>query len=236
MEKLLILLTLTSLCSNAGISIEQEVADCLKINTFAANGDKHYKIKDYSKAREQYEKQVAWSEQCQLDESRVATAYNNVALTYIREADFLKANAWIGLCQNDNKSTFNASSISREIKLSIDRLSKEVDGEYWQYAGKSFWNVIKVNKVGEKFRVNFKGYYAGLMAMYYGPNVGEFSALLDITNRHAYYSMSEDDEYLDCVYHFTFTNETLTVERASGDMCGFGYNVSADGVYHKVGL
>ncbi|WP_071870273.1 hypothetical protein [Atopomonas hussainii] len=233
--KTTLLLLAISQLAYAEISIEQERADCLKIKSFAATGDKHYKLKKYSKARKQYEQQAAWSESCQLDVSQIATAYNNVALTYIHEADFLKANAWLEIEPNDKKSIFNASKISKKLKKSIDDLANNPEGQYWQYAGKSLWSTITVKKSDSKYHFNFNGYYAGLMAMYYGPNIGEFSTTLELINGKARYIMSEDDDYFNCTYDFTITDETLTVERISGDSCGFGHNVSAEGVYYKTG-
>lgn len=230
----LVALLLASVNSHAEITAEREAADCLKINSYAASGDTFYKLKKYPQAREQYEQQAAWSETCQLGKSRIATAYNNVALTYIRQTDYLRANAWLNILPNDKKSVFNMAKISNEIKKSIGRLANKPDGKYWQYAGKSLWSVISIKKENAKYRFDFDGYYAGLMAMYSGPNMGDFSTTLDMKNGKALYSMLKDGQDFDCVYEFTVTNETLTVERVSGDSCGFGYNVSAEGVYYKV--
>ena len=72
------------------------------------------------------------------------------------------------------------------------------------------------------------------MTMYYGPNMGEFSAALDIKNGLAHYSMAEDNDYTDCVYDFVIKDNTLKVNHTSGHSCGFGHNVYADGIYNKV--
>lgn len=232
---ILTLLLLTSLNAHAEITDEEIAADCLNIKNIATAGDKYYKLKQYTKAREQYEQQAAWSESCQLNEEKIATAYNNVALTYIHQADYLKANAWLQISPNDKKTIFNSSKISNEIEKSIGIFSNKYEGEYWLYVGKSLWNVIVIKRKGAKYLFNFEGFYAGLMTMYYGPNMGEFSTTLDINNGKAHYSMAKDYDYGNCVYDFTITNETLSVVRISGESCGFGHNVSADGVYSKVG-
>jgi tetratricopeptide (TPR) repeat protein len=233
--EVLILLLTTSLFAQAEISSEQAIADCLKVNEFSAKGEKYYKLKQYAKAREQYEQQVGWSESCQLGEQKIATAYNNVALTYLHEGDYLKARAWLSIFPGDKKSIFNLGKIDGNIKNSLEKLSGKSEGQYWQYAGKSLWSVITIKPQGQKYKFDFQGYYAGLMAMYYGPNMGEFSTVLEVNNGKAHYSMIEKDEdYLDCVYDFDIKKDMLAVERTAGSSCGFGHNVSAEGVYYRV--
>ncbi|WP_145146039.1 hypothetical protein [Pseudomonas duriflava] len=90
---LLALLLASAHGAYADITQEQVEADCRNISNLAAQGDRFYRQSRYAKAREFYEQQVAWSQSCQLDESAMATAYNNVALTYAHEEAFLKAKA-----------------------------------------------------------------------------------------------------------------------------------------------
>ncbi|MDP2713429.1 hypothetical protein [Rheinheimera sp.] len=221
--------------AHAEISYEQEVADCRKISSFAAAGDKYYKLNEYAKARAQYEQQAAWSESCQLSEQKITTAYNNVALTYIHEKNYLKARAWLGIAANDKKSVFNLNKINSQIEAAITQQSGTVEGQYWQYAGKSLWNIFSIKQKEQQYEFSFDGYYAGLMAMYYGPNMGSFSALLPVNNATARYNMAEaSDGDFDCIYHFTITDAELIVEREAGTSCGFGHNVSAEGTYLKV--
>jgi hypothetical protein len=230
-----ILLILVAPYVGADISIEQETADCLRVKSLSVTGSNYYKLKEYSKAREQYEQQAAWSETCQLSEQEIATAYNNVALTYIHEREYLNAKAWLDIQPKDKKSIFNYNKVKTQIETSIKNHSNTPEGRYWLYAGKSLWNEFKVTKSNETYEFNFEGYYAGLMAIYYGPNIGSFSALLNINNSEAHLDMAEEkDAGSDCAYKFTFTETKLTVERVSGTSCGFGHNVSAEGIYQKV--
>ena len=93
---------------NADESIDAKfVADCKKIGQYASLGDRYYKQKQFDKAREQYETQVGWAETCGFDDAYRATAYNNVALTYIHQGEYLKADAWLGLSKEDEKSIYN---------------------------------------------------------------------------------------------------------------------------------
>ncbi|HCS45719.1 MAG TPA: tetratricopeptide repeat-containing protein [Pseudomonas sp.] len=219
--------------AHANVTEEEAMANCHKISEYSAEGGKYYKLKQYAKAREQYERQVGWSESCQLDEEKIAMAYNNVALTYVHEGNYLKARAWLNILPNDKKSIFNLAKFSDDIKNSIEKLSAKSEAQYWQYAGASLWNSMIIKPQGQKYKVEFQGYYAGLMAMYYGPNIGEFSTVLDIDNGKANYTMSGDDEG-DCVYDFDIKKDLLNVKRAAGGWCGFGHNVGAEGVYHRV--
>lgn len=233
---LVYLLIFCSLTAHAEISEEQIAADCLKVKSFATQGDKYYKLGQYSKAREQYEQQAAWSESCGFDEGKIATAYNNVALTYIHENNYLKARAWLSILPNDKKSIFNLNKIKNKLDQTLEKTANP-QGEYWHYSGKSMWDVITIKKAGTRFSVNFEGFYAGLMAMYSGPNMGEFSTVLAIKNGRARYSMADEKEsYGNCVYDFLISKDSLKVDLVSGDSCGFGHNVSAEGHYSKVGF
>ena len=228
----ILLLLITPFFAQADITEEQATANCLKISEYSAEGGKYYKLKQYAKARKQYEQQAGWSESCQLDEAKVALAYNNVALTYIHEGNYLKARAWLSILPDDKKSIFNLGKIGGEIENSLEKLSNQPEGQYWQYAGAALWNTMTIKPQGQRYKVDFQGYYAGLMAMYYGPNIGEFSTVLTFDNGKAHYAMSGDDG--DCEYNFDIKKDLLTVKRTAGESCGFGHNVGAEGVYQRV--
>lgn len=231
--KTIIVFLAMPLCAHADITEDEATANCLKISEYSAEGGKYYKLKQYAKALEQYEQQAGWSESCQLDEDKVAMAYNNVALTYIHEGNYLKARAWLSILPNDKKSVYNLGKISGDIKNSLGKLSGKPDGQYWQYAGASLWNSMTIKPQGQKYNIDFQGYYAGLMAMYSGPNIGEFSTVSAINNGKAHYAMSGEDDG-DCEYDFNFKKDLLTVTRTAGESCGFGHNVGAEGVYNRV--
>jgi tetratricopeptide (TPR) repeat protein len=229
----IMLLCVVPIFAHAEITAEEAAANCLKISEYSAEGGRYYKLKQYDKAREQYERQVGWSESCQLGEDKIAMAYNNVALTYVHEGNYLKARAWLNILPKDKKSIFNFGKFSGDMKNSLEKLSTKSEAQYWQYAGASLWNTMIIKPQGQKYRFYFQGYYAGLMAMYYGPNMGEFSKVLEVDNGKAQYAMSGDDEG-NCVYDFDIEKDLITVKRTAGDWCGFGHNVGAEGVYHRV--
>jgi hypothetical protein len=225
-----------SLISNAAFAIEEQQlqTDCKKISSYATAGQKAYQSGDYAKARDSFIEQVGWSESCQLSDSAIATAYNNVALTYIKQKDFLKARVWLLIDEHDKKSQYNLGLIKTELaKLSTDLQSnpKNPVGEYWQYAGKGAWNSITVIRKDQQYQISFAGLYMGLMAMYYGPNMGEFETLSPINNGKAIY---QDQEYGNgCLIEMRFKADRVELDKKLNE-CGFGHNVYADGVFLRV--
>jgi hypothetical protein len=228
----LITLLVAPLLAYAAITEEEMEANCLKVDKYAAEGGRYYGLKQYPKARNQYELQVGWSESCQLGEDKIAMAYNNVALTYVHEGVFLRARAWLNILPNDKRSIFNLNKINHNIKIAIEELPSKPSGHYWKYSGVALWNNMTIKPHGQNYKIDFFGYYAGLMAMYGGPNFGEFSTVLDFKNGKAHYAMNDNES--DCKYDFNIEEERLTVTRVAGESCGFGHNVGAEGVYYRV--
>jgi tetratricopeptide (TPR) repeat protein len=229
-----LLLFLASFCAQAEVTEQQIEEDCAKASTFGQAGNEFYQKKLYAKANEQYAQQVGWYEQCGVSADLMAAAYNNMALTYSHQKEYLKAFAWLNLAPDSQPSRYNAKQLKSAIKQANHSISQTPEGEYWDYAGRAVWNVITIKKVQAHYNINFSGYYAGLMAMYYGPNMGEFTATVPIKNGHAHYVMKDNDIGLDCVFDFDIYKTSLKVTLVSGDNCGFGFNVSAQGNYQKV--
>lgn len=215
---------------------EQLHEDCLKINHYIAMADKLYKARKYQQAREKYEQQVALSEACQLSDDKIATAYNNVALTYIHSGEFLKANVWLNIIKSNEKSMFNLDKNKALIANAEDKAKKQITGTYWSYTGLGFWSTIKVAKKGNgNYNLEFNGFHPNQLALYGGVNTGEFYTTLAIKNNKARYVMDPGTEG-DCTFDFTFDNNNLYVKRIAGELteCGFGANVTAEGSYYKV--
>ena len=202
-------------------------ADCKKIPNYAAAGQKAYAQGDYTKARESFIEQVGWSEFCELSNSALATAYNNVALTYIKQKDFLKAELWLLLDDKDKKSQYNLSLIKKDLA----RLpkSKSPVGEYWQYAGRGQWNVVGIAPKNGQYQLEFSGIFMGASSMYYGPTGGgEFSMLSPFRNGKAVYRGDGND----CLIRIKVNAGEVQMEEK--ESCGFGMNVTATGSYSKV--
>lgn len=233
--KYLPLYSLLLLCATARAEItEQQIeADCAKISTWASQGEQFYKAKNYAKARAAFEQQAAWSESCALDDSAIATAYNNVALTWIREGEWRKARAWLMIRPNDSKSVYNLGLIKD--KLAAMPLPASAAGEYWRYAGRASWNVLIVKELPKpsRYQVDFQGYYFGLMGLYAGPNMGEFSEAVTLANNNAVVALREGD-YIHCDISLAFSSEAIEAETDTPANCGFGMNVNADGRYLRV--
>lgn len=216
----------------AAADADRPELDCAKIKNYAAAGDKAYKAKQYEKARDSYTEQVGWSETCELPDSLIATAYNNVALTWMRQGDYLKARAWLLIDEQDAKSQFNLALIKDKI-AALPQSASPV-GEYWEYAGKGMWNSYVVSAAGKEYKVNFDGVWAGLAAMYYGPNLGSLEGKTAIVNGQGVLQQrdGDNDEWGNCDVTLNFTPRGLTTH-VTGD-CGFGHNVSAAGDYIRV--
>ncbi|WP_114194554.1 tetratricopeptide repeat protein [Edaphovirga cremea] len=206
-------------------------ADCEKIADYAALGNAAYQKGDYVKAADHFRDQVAWSEFCQHPQSALATAYNNSALAYLRQGQLRKARAWLALAADDKKSQYNLS----RMQDSLTALAKPTSpvGEYWQYAGFGSWNTVEVKAKGERYEIHYDGLYMGAMALYYGPNIGEFTAVAAIKDQQAVYHQSDDSDYGGtCDVEMVFSDENVAL-KTHGD-CGFGHNVRADGEFVRV--
>lgn len=237
MKKLILsIFVFTSLILNANEETDAKIAeDCKKIGQYASLGDRYYKQKQFDKAREQYETQVGWVETCRVDDESRATAYNNVALTYIHQGEYLKADAWLGLLKEDKKSIYNREKYKAQIEKAKKELEGSYIGEYWSYSGKAVWDSIVVTKSGDRYTIVYDGYYVPQYFMYYGPNMGEFSAEVAIEDNHAKY-VQDPKEYNDCTFEFTFEDNRIHVKQTPAESwtCGFGHNVYAGGTYYRV--
>ncbi len=222
------------MCFNVWAKIDEPdiKADCLKISTYASRGKVAYQQGEYTKAQNLFRSQVAWSEFCQMPESAKATAYNNIALTYIHQGQYGEAKAWLSLASEDKKTQYNLKQV--ENKLLAKPVSEQPAGLYWQYAGEGSWNTVEVKPEESQYVIRFVGMYMGDMSLYYGPNTGDFSTMTAITNNRAEYH-SINDIYAggaNCTVTMNFSAQNLNL-KSVGD-CGFGYNVHAAGQYMKV--
>lgn len=222
---------LTALNAAAKIDEPDIEADCRNVGQYAVKGQAAYQNGDYARARDIFRDQVAWSEFCRQPEGATVTAYNNIALAYLRQGMWLKARAWLQLAPDDEKSRYNLSLMQPQ----LDALPppRSPAGEYWQYAGYGNWNTLVVEPQGDRFAIEYSGLYMGAMALYYGPNIGEFSTVTAIRDRHAVYHQSAESDFGSaCDVSMAFTDHDVTLA-TDGD-CGFGHNVRAQGVYWRV--
>ncbi|MBW9929056.1 tetratricopeptide repeat protein [Escherichia coli] len=230
------LVLLLSANAHAEITDEQINADCAKITMYASQGQALYKAKNYPAARKYFEQQAAWSEDCKAnDEKAIATAYNNVALTWMHENQWRKARAWLMLLPQDPKSIYNLQLIKDKLAALPSDFS--TTNEYWNYAGKATWNTLtfKLARLTGTMQVDFQGNYFGMTGIYNGPNIGEFSESVTLKNGTGVIVLRDDtDDMIHCNITLKLTTETLDVSTDTPNNCGFGANVSADGPYLRV--
>lgn len=226
-------LVMLSFAAQAEISDQEVKEACAKVPEHARNGEQAYKAKNYAKAYDAFAEQVIWSESCDLGDSAIATAYNNVALTYIRQKEYRKAQAWLMLKPNDPKSVYNLSLIKN--KLAALPTPTSPAGEYWQYAGGSAWNTLtlKAGKSADEYQADYMGYYFGIMGAWMGPNTGEFSAPVGLKQGKGVIAV-RDGNIAHCDIALTVTPDAAKLKTDEPQECGFGHNVDANGEFVRV--
>jgi tetratricopeptide (TPR) repeat protein len=203
-------------------------ADCRKIASYAELGNTAYQQGNYRKSADIFRDQAAWSEFCGLSAQATATAYNNVALSLMHAGELLKARAYLALAPNDSKSQYNMQLLQQ--RLDQVPAPSGPAGVYWQYAGRGIWSELHVKPQDQGWQVDFSGYYMPRMGLYYGPNMGSFSAELAIDQGKAVYQQHQAP--LHCDVTMTFSSDVVDLH-TEGD-CGFGANVRAAGRFVRV--
>ncbi|WP_288383213.1 hypothetical protein [uncultured Acinetobacter sp.] len=238
--KLSVLLLGTAIAqiSAAEISYEQELKQgCAKIKSYAQLGKKYYDQHDYAKAIDQFELQASWTHFCILNQEESGSkltardmnlANNNVGLSYAKNGQPLWARAWFLRDGTTDTSRFNLK------QLPPPAISSSLDGTYVRPNGFGQWNYVFVSKKAKSYQIDFQGYYFGLRGLIYGPNMGNFTIQMPLSQKQAQY------RYQDCKIDLAFNADTkigqfITIKQSESDSaCGFGHNVFADGIYQKV--
>ena len=230
------LLTVSTLAS-ADDTFEQELRQgCAKVKTSANAGKKFYDQKQYQKALEQFQYQATWSSFClmnqpessvSLTERDVEIANNNVGLSYSKLGKPLWARAWFLRDAESKSSQFNLK------QLPPPKQSATLAGKYVQYAGFGQWNQIELKPLKNVYKIEFNGLYMGLRSLIYGPNMGEFETTMPLKRTQVQYQVD------DCKINLKFAfdpkmGHTIRVSETNTMSCGFGHNVSADGIFLKI--
>ena len=118
-------------------------------------------------------------------------------------------------------------------QLPPPKQSATLAGKYVQYAGFGQWNQIKVKPLKNVYQIEFNGLYMGLRSLIYGPNIGEFETTMPLNRTQVQYQVD------DCKINLKFAfdpkmGHTIRVSETNNMSCGFGHNVSADGLFLKV--
>ncbi len=160
------------------------------------------------------------------------SAYNNLALTYLHEHDYLLARAWckVALKQDTANKDALLNLAQAEKKLVRWRWPISPEGTYVRYTGWGRWDVFlvwadKKNKVG----VMFSGAVMGLNPNYGPTAIGEFSADgLALAGRGITF---QPNPKFPCTVRMDFLQDKVTL--AQVDDCGFGNGVSATGSFEQ---
>ena len=226
-----------SMLTFADSDFEKELCSgCSQVQSYANNGKKFYDQKQYQKAIAQFKQQAAWSSFCAMNvedggtafsERDITTAFNNVGLSYAKLGKPQWARAWFSVFPNTKASQFNLKQLPAPEK------PKNFAGKYVRYAGFGQWNTMEVKPVSNAYQIEFNGLYMGLRSLIYGPNMGEFLTPMSLNKAQANYSV--EDCKIDLKFQFNAQIGQQIVVNSNNPMsCGFGHNVSADGMYLKV--
>ncbi|WP_323919940.1 tetratricopeptide repeat protein [Aeromonas caviae] len=224
-----------SYTAESGSEIEKEM--CAKLPEVIKKGNQSYKAGEYAKARDYFTEQVSLSEGCgyvygKPDQTATITAYNNVALSYIKEGDKLKALAWLSLAPNDKKSKFNYGLL----KSMPAPVGPDMVGTYWQYAGFGSWNVASVEKQGNGYLISLNLLYFGLMGLAYGPNIGDISQVVTMKDDKGLIKLTGEEGNCEISIKFIDKDNGMLKLDTNPERkeCGFGHNVYAYGDFIRV--
>jgi tetratricopeptide (TPR) repeat protein len=206
----------------------KSVASCNELGTQA------FEKGDIAAAIHLFKQQVGYAEDAR-DKKESEVAYNNLALAYIHNRDYLRALAWTDLALQANSESEAARHNLAEIQKALAkyRWPTDVGGTYVQYAGRAQWNSLCISRTadgGLKFRL--LAYRMGAAWRRYGPAAyGDVKGEATLaTNGKAQYS--GDADFPSCHIEMKFTSNGVTLEQ-QGD-CGFGYGVHVGGRYERI--
>lgn len=221
--------------AESGDDIAKEM--CAKLPVVIKKGNESYKAGEYAKASDYFTEQVSLSEGCgyiygKPDQAATITAYNNVALSYIKQGEKLKALAWLSLAPNDKKSKFNYSLL-KSMPASV---GPDMVGTYWKYAGFGSWNVASVEKHGNDYLISLNLLYFGLMGMAYGPNIGDISQVVTMKDDEGLIKLTGEEGNCEISIKFIDKDNGILKIDTNPDRkeCGFGHNVYAHGNFIRV--
>lgn len=206
-------------------------ADCVKAGIYASAGKVAYQQGEFAKAREVFRNQVAWSEFCHKPQDQIATAYNNIALTYIRQGNYRKAKAWLMLAPADkNHNTTSARSSQNSMRCQNPRARRANTGNTPVMAVGIWWtSKPKRHSLKSTSPVSIWGRCRCTTA-----RTSANSVVTAIKDNHAVYHEADDASAGEgqCTVEMNFADENVRLH-TTGD-CGFGHNVQAEGEFVRV--
>lgn len=109
-------------------------------------------------------------------------------------------------------------------------------GTYWGYAGLGGWNVASVEKQGDGYLVSLNLLYFGLRGMAYGPNIGNISQVVTITDGKGFITLTGEEGNCEISIKFSDKDNGILKVDTNPDKneCGFGHNVYAYGDFIRV--
>lgn len=224
--------------TSADLTFEQELKQsCSQIKNYASQGKKRYEQKQFAKALVSFEQQAAWTAFCysndadsglKLNERDVVLAFNNVGLSYAKLNKPQWARAWYISIADSGISQFNLR------QLPAPKNNKKITGTYVQHAGFGAWNTLTVKQLKNHYAIQYEGLYMGIRSLIYGPNLGSFETTMPLNKSRAQFHEEDCKIYLSFGFDSKVGQQVVLKQTRGDSACGFGHNVSADGMFIKV--
>jgi tetratricopeptide (TPR) repeat protein len=129
-------------------------ADCRDVSSCNREGTALYKAGQYEAAKSVFDRQIDFAESREGSADDIS-AYNNAALAWWKSGECLAALQYVRLALSENTidkaSLFNKQKITEGCQAQLKL--KDVSGEYWQYAGNSLWNTVRVRALSDGYQV-----------------------------------------------------------------------------------
>jgi len=136
--------------------------ECANISQYAERGAKLYHAEQYSSARKEFLAQAILLDYCERDidkyqEHKFVVAYNNVAMTYVKEKNYALARVWMSAIPDAPESRYNLNLI----KPYLDAMPDRIEGKYTRYIGQGNFDWIFVSKGKQSYDVHAFFLYSG---------------------------------------------------------------------------
>ena len=205
---------------------------CRNARTCESRGLDAMHNKDLAAAQNFFEDAVGYAEDAD-NKLESVEAYNNLTLMFIKTHDYENALRWVQTTLSIDPSNKLATGYSKRITASYLISGVEASGTYVKYAGRNYWNQLKVSeKTPKGYKFDLTLYRIGPAWRKFGPSqVGEVHGLLVRVGKDEFVYKGDED-FSSCRIHFRFIQDNVVLSQ--DDDCGFGYGLQADGTLRRI--
>lgn len=207
---------------------------CVNAHSCESLGLDAMRKNDLAAARNFFEQAVGYAEDAS-DKLGSIKAYNNMTLLFIKMHDYENALKWVQVTLTVDPLNKLASNYFKQIVASYRALrsNKSVSGTYVKYAGRNYWDRLKVEgNASKSYKFDLTLYRIGPTWRKYGPSqVGEAHGLLEKHGRYGFV-YNGDEDFSSCRIYFKFDESAVVINQDND--CGFGYGLRADGTLKRI--